>query len=123
MIAKEAVSADEIVTVEELIELANSIALDHFEHVYIEQFEQIRACLTTILDDVKEQVLADKQQLREKLEGIDDLTIERGEQVLQDLTMGPMHDFKGTLEAQFRQQMGIPDQTRVPAALIQDSEQ
>ena len=39
MIAKEAVSADEIVTVEELIELANSIALDHFEHVYIEQFE------------------------------------------------------------------------------------
>ena len=36
---REAASADEIVTVEELIELANSIALDHYEHVYIEQFE------------------------------------------------------------------------------------
>ena len=45
---------EEEITVKEVLDLANSITLDHYSHVYIEQFEQIQACFTIVLDDIKE---------------------------------------------------------------------
>ena len=93
---------EEYITLKELVDLAESITLDHYGHVYIDQFEQIKVCFSLVVDDIKEQILQDRQQIIERLESVEDLTLEKGEKVIDDLINGPLYDFKGTLEAQFR---------------------
>lgn len=114
---------EENITVNELIELACSITLDHYSHVYMEQFESIKTCFSVIVEDIKEQVLSDKQVVYSRLDAGKDLNLEKGEQMLSELLNSPLHDFKGTIETQFRIQMGIELKVKVPDALVKESEQ
>ena len=51
------------------------------------------------------------------------MDLDKGEKLLSEIFDSPLHDFKGTIETQFRLQMGIELKVKVPSALIHDSEQ